>query len=93
MKTSKSNKKRNTREIVKVSISELYQAVGRLQSEMAILYHLHKEELDNMQKIHDEIAEQVAKKAEEAARDHVEKELLTQNVTEEVNDQKQLTNE
>lgn len=75
MKVNQS-KRQATRELVKVSIDDLYQAVSRLQSEMAILYHLHSKELEDMQKIHDNIAEEVTKKAEEAAKQHVEQELL-----------------
>ena len=68
----KKQKKQAKREHIKTSLTELYMAVQRLQSEMALLYHLHGKELEDMDKMHEEIAEKVVQKAEEAAKEQLE---------------------
>lgn len=61
MKT-KSSKKANTREVVKQNIGNLYAAVERLQREMAIVYHVLRDKLEDLDKVHQQIENEIKNK-------------------------------
>lgn len=58
---SKQNNKPNNRLKNIMSINQLHSEVKRLQQEMMIIWHLHSKDLENLDNIHKEIEEKMAK--------------------------------
>lgn len=59
MRPKTQSKKKNKRKGVVLSIAQLYTEIQRLQSEMAIMYHLHEKEIQDMNLVHEQMDDKI----------------------------------
>lgn len=59
---SKNSKNKNNREKKLYVLEQMYNDLNRLKSEMSIMYFLHKDEISNMNLVHENMKTEIEKK-------------------------------